>query len=331
MLEEILIKWKKEYEESENLKNERKFFLKKILEIYQIIQNEQIKLTTTEALKNEEQDSEMKNLWEEEILNIKSLINSKMQEISEKAIPSEFSSVVLEIRAGQGGDEASIFANDLQNMYMKLCKKKGWTFAVFSINYSECLGIKEGVFEITGKGVETWLLPENGVHCVKRVPKTEKKGRVHTSTATVAVLPEPKDIEINLNEKDCKIDVFRSSGPGGQSVNTTDSAVRITHIPTGIVVSQQDEKSQHKNKEKAFKILKARLFQKKQDEEMEKLAAERRQFVGKALRNEKIRSYHYVQNWVNDVRLEEMHHDINSFMEADGLDKFLSKLIWKYL
>lgn len=304
----------------------RCFLIEKIRELNNSIEN------SVKCLE-QEKDISMKELWQEEINLINQEINNKENEIIEKMIPTTKESLIMEIRAGSGGQEASLFAWELANMYMKLCKQKKWEFKTFSTSFSEADGLKEGVFEITGTAVNSWLKSEAGVHCVKRVPKTEKKGRIHTSTATVAILKEPEDIEIKLNEKDLKIDTFRSSGPGGQSVNTTDSAIRITHIPTGIVVSQQDEKSQHKNKEKALKVLKARIYQKEQQESHEKLAQERRESIGTGQRNERIRTYHFTQNWVNDSRLEKenMCYNIQGFMDGDILEKFLDLLVWEGL
>jgi len=289
------------------------------------------KIAATNTGLRAEQDPQMKELWQEE-LNM--LGQTKLQletEVTKMLLPCTNESVIIEIRAGEGGEEASIFSMELANMYAKLAKKNKWEWHVFSMSYSECGGLKEGVFEMTGGDVSYMLACEGGVHCVKRVPKTEKKGRVHTSTATIAVLLEPQEVEITLHEKDLKIDVFRSSGPGGQSVNTTDSAVRITHIPTGIVVSQQDEKSQHKNKEKALKILKARIYQRKLEEAQTQQDSKRKQAVGRAKRNERIRTYHFLQNWVKDDRLDMVCHDVESFMEADVLHEFIQHLVWEYI
>jgi len=287
------------------------------------------KLGNAKENSKNETDAEMKALWDEEIANIERQLPEAESSIIDSLVSSKNENVILEIRSGEGGQEASIFSLELVNMYIKLCKKKNWQFKTFSISYSDSDAIKEGMFEISGPGVSSWLAMESGVHCVKRVPKTEKKGRTHTSTATVAVLEEPEDVEVILNDKDLKIDVFRSSGPGGQSVNTTDSAVRITHLPTGIVVSQQDEKSQHKNKEKAMKILKARIYQQKLDEAHEAHALTRKNAIGRAKRNERIRTYHFSQNWINDSRVEKMCHNVSAFMEGDALADFLNILIWR--
>ena len=287
------------------------------------------KLTeSTDNLKNET-DEEMKELWTQEIEILKNELEESNNNLKQALIPNEKENVILEIRSGEGGDEASLFAMELYNMYAKLCKKRGWQIRIFNINNTESGGMKEGVFEISGNGVATWLNTESGVHCVKRVPKTEKKGRVHTSTTTVAVLPEPKEVEIVIHEKDLKIDFFRSSGPGGQSVNTTDSAVRITHIPTNTTVNQQDEKSQHKNREKGMKILKARIYQKQKDMLDAEHAVQRKDAVGSAKRNERIRTYHFLQNWVKDSRIDKTCHTVTNFMEGDVLSEFLDELIWE--
>jgi peptide chain release factor 1 len=278
-----------------------------------------------------EKDKTMISLWNSEIERLQSEIEQFSEEILKKLLPEDVQNVILEIRAGQGGQEASLFAQEIADMYAKLARHRGWKFGMLSSNYAEGGGLKEGVFEINGEATSIWLASESGVHCVKRVPKTEKSGRIHTSTITVAVLPEPTEIEVKIDEKDLKIDVFRSSGPGGQSVNTTDSGVRVTHIPSGLVVSQQDEKSQHKNKEKALKILKARLYQKQLEEAHSKLAQKRRDFVGSAQRNERIRTYHFTQNWVNDTRLSTMSYNVVAFMEAVELEKFLEQLVINYI
>lgn len=291
---------------------------------------QETKLEQTTSSQMQEIDSQMQELWQQEIENINQDIKESENEIIQILLPDKTESIIMEIRAGEGGEEAAIFAMELSNMYAKAAKKRNFIWKTFSINFSETGNLKEGIFEITGKNVSYLFTGESGVHCVKRIPKTEKKGRTHTSTATVAILFEPEDIEINLNEKDLKIDVFRSSGPGGQSVNTTDSAVRITHIPTGIVVSQQDEKSQHKNKEKALKILKARIYQKKMEESHLQQSAKRKLAVGKAKRNERIRTYHFLQNWVKDDRIENTCYNISAFMEGDVL-QFMDQLIWNYI
>lgn len=279
-----------------------------------------------------EKDESMQELWKEELAKLEAQIGSMESSIMQLLLPDKQENVIMEIRAGEGGEEASLFAMELSNMYAKLAKKKNWEWKTFSLSFSETGGLKEGIFEASGKNVWAMLYLESGVHCVKRVPRTEKKGRIHTSTATVATLIEPDDVQVDMQEKDLKIDFFRSSGPGGQSVNTTDSAVRITHIPTGIVVSQQDEKSQHKNREKAMKILKARIYQHKLEQIQQEQAGKRKEAVGKGKRNERIRTYHFLQNWVKDDRLDDTTcHNVTSFMEADALDGFIDQLTWIYI
>ena len=233
---------------------------------------------------------------------------------------------IIEIRAGTGGLEASLFASDLYKMYEKLSQKKKWIVEVISISKSEAGGLKELIALIKGKNIYSSLKYESGVHRVQRVPDTETQGRVHTSAATVAVLPEAEDLDIKIDEKDLRIDVFRSSGPGGQSVNTTDSAVRITHIPTGIVVSQQDEKSQIRNKEKGLKILRSRIY----DYERQKIDLERskdrKSKIGTGDRSERIRTYNFPQGRVTDHRINLTLHKLDEFMEGEIFDEIIENL-----
>ncbi|ETO91028.1 MAG: peptide chain release factor 1 [Candidatus Xenolissoclinum pacificiensis L6] len=236
-------------------------------------------------------------------------------------------SVILEVRGTTGGDEAALFANDLFNMYRKYAEKRKWKFEVLNTTYNGLGGIKEAIVEIIGQNVFTELKYESGVHRVQRVPETESSGRLHTSAATVAVLPEAKDVDIHINDKDIRIDVFRSSGPGGQSVNTTDSAVRITHIPTGIVVSQQDEKSQHKNKSKALKVLRARLYEIERNKLNKSRSSIRKQQVGSGDRSERIRTYNFPQGRITDHRINFTLYKINSFIKEGNLDDMIDELI----
>ena len=233
------------------------------------------------------------------------------------------------MRAGTGGDEAGIFAANLFNMYQKFSINNNWKFEILSVSDTGVGGYKEAHANIVGGGAFGKLKFESGVHRVQRVPVTETNGRVHTSAATVAVLPEVEDVEINLNDKDLRIDVYRSSGPGGQSVNTTDSAVRITHIPSGIVVSQQDEKSQHKNKAKAMKILLARLYDQERQIQNSKIASTRKNQVGTGDRSERIRTYNYPQGRVTDHRINFTLHKIEKIIEGEGLDEIIDNLIIK--
>ena len=233
---------------------------------------------------------------------------------------------ILEIRAGTGGLEASLFAADLFKMYEKICNNKSWSLEVISISKSDAGGLKEVIASVKGKNIYSTLKYESGVHRVQRVPETETQGRVHTSAATVAVLPEAEEIDVKIEEKDLRIDVFRSSGPGGQSVNTTDSAVRITHVPTGIVVSQQDEKSQIRNKEKGLKILRARIYEferKKKDDERSKY---RKSKIGTGDRSERIRTYNFPQGRVTDHRINLTLHKLNEFMEGEIFDEMIENI-----
>jgi peptide chain release factor 1 len=243
--------------------------------------------------------------------------------------PNDDKNILLEIRAGAGGDEAGIFVGDLYKMYSKYAEKKGWGIELMSIASNDVGGFREVILGITGDKVYSQLKFESGVHRVQRVPKTETQGRVHTSTVTVAVLPEAEDIEVDIDANDLRIDVFRSSGPGGQSVNTTDSAVRVTHLPTNIVVVCRDEKSQHKNKAKALKILKTRLLDMKQQEQTKKLSETRLSQVGTGDRSEKIRTYNYPQGRITDHRIGVTIYQLENFMSGD-IYELLSQLTAYY-
>lgn len=243
--------------------------------------------------------------------------------------PNDEKNIILELRAGAGGDEAGIFAGDLFKMYSKFAEKNNWGVEVLSSSENDVGGVKEIISMIRGNRVYSRLKFESGVHRVQRVPKTETQGRIHTSTVTVAVLPEAEEVEVNINPNDLKFDVFRSGGPGGQSVNTTDSAVRVTHIPTGMVVICRDEKSQHKNKAKALKVLSARLLDKKQQEQHDKISSERLSQVGTGDRSEKIRTYNFPQGRVTDHRIGVTLHQLDAFMGGD-IEEMLSKLVAYY-
>ena len=225
--------------------------------------------------------------------------------------------VIVEIRAGTGGLEATLFVSDLFKMYEKVCSKKRWKIEIINISKSEAGGFKEIIFSVKGENIFSYLKYESGVHRVQRVPSTEAQGRVHTSAATVAILPEAEDVDIKLNDSDLRIDVFRSSGPGGQSVNTTDSAVRITHIPTNIVVTQQDEKSQHKNKSKALKILRARIYEAEKLKKEKERSNERKNQIGTGDRSERIRTYNFPQGRVTDHRINLTLHKLEEFLSGD--------------
>ena len=233
---------------------------------------------------------------------------------------------IIEIRAGTGGLEASLFAADLFKMYEKISNKKNWILEIISISKSDAGGLKEVIATIKGKNIYSSLKFESGVHRVQRVPDTETQGRVHTSAATVAVLPEAEELDVKIEEKDLRIDVFRSSGPGGQSVNTTDSAVRITHIPTGIVVSQQDEKSQIRNKEKGLKILRSRIFELERQKRDQARSLDRKNKIGTGDRSERIRTYNFPQGRVTDHRVNLTLHKLDEFMEGEIFDEIVESL-----
>ncbi len=224
---------------------------------------------------------------------------------------------IVEIRAGTGGLEASLFCADLFKMYEKVCSKKKWKMEIINISKSEAGGFKEVIFSVNGDDIYSYLKYESGVHRVQRIPKTETQGRVHTSAATVAVLPEAEDVDIEIKESDLRIDVFRAGGPGGQSVNTTDSAVRITHIPSGVVVSQQDEKSQHKNKAKALKILRSRVYEAEKRKKDQERSSNRRSQIGTGDRSERIRTYNFPQGRVTDHRINLTLHKLDEFLSGE--------------
>ena len=274
-------------------------------------------------------DIEMKEFATAELEKIKEnyLINEK--KIKLFLLPKDLAdskNAIIEIRAGTGGLEASLFASDLFKMYEKVSQKKKWAIEIISISKSEAGGLKEVIALIKGKNIYSSLKYESGVHRVQRVPDTETQGRVHTSAATVAVLPEAEDLDIKLDEKDLRIDVFRSSGPGGQSVNTTDSAVRITHIPTGIVVSQQDEKSQIRNKEKGLKILKSRIYDYERQKIDQERSKDRKNKIGTGDRSERIRTYNFPQGRVTDHRINLTLHKLEEFMEGEIFDEIVENL-----
>ena len=240
--------------------------------------------------------------------------------------PEDAKNAVVEIRAGTGGDEASIFAGDLHRMYTKYCESKGWKTNVIDLNEGTSGGYKEIHFEVNGEDVYGTLKFEAGVHRVQRVPQTETQGRVHTSAATVMVIPEAEEFDVQIDPKDVRIDYFCSSGPGGQSVNTTDSAVRITHLPTGVTVSQQDEKSQHRNREKAMKVLRARLYEKEKFEKDQERASNRKSQIGSGDRSERIRTYNFPQGRVTDHRINLTLHKLSAVIESEGLQEIIDAL-----
>ena len=241
--------------------------------------------------------------------------------------PNDNKNAIIEIRAGTGGLEASLFASDLFKMYEKVSHKKKWNVELISISRSEAGGLKEVIASIKGENIYSTLKYESGVHRVQRVPDTETQGRVHTSAATVAVLPEAEEVDLKINDSDLRIDVFRAGGPGGQSVNTTDSAVRITHLPSGLSVSQQDEKSQHKNKAKGMKILRSRLYELERNRIDQERSKDRKSKIGTGDRSERIRTYNFPQGRVTDHRINLTLHKLDEFMEGEIFDEMIESLI----
>ena len=276
-------------------------------------------------------DPELRQMASEELRENAEKLEAAERNLALKLLPRDSAderAAMLEIRAGTGGDEAALFAGDLLRMYQRYAEAQGWRVEIISASASEVGGYKEVIASITGQGVFAKLKFESGVHRVQRVPATESGGRIHTSAATVAVLPEAEDVDVQIDEsKDLRIDVFRASGPGGQSVNTTDSAVRITHLPTGLIVIQQDEKSQHKNKAKALKVLRTRLYEIERERLASERAGARKSMVGSGDRSERIRTYNFPQGRVTDHRINLTLHRLPEILEGPGLDEVVSALI----
>jgi peptide chain release factor 1 len=274
-------------------------------------------------------DAALRELAEDEGRALRARIAELERQVRVMLLPADEAdarNAILEVRAGTGGEEAALFAADLFRMYQRYAANRGWRFEILGISETGIGGYKEAIATISGRGVFARLKYESGVHRVQRVPVTEASGRIHTSAATVAVLPEAEDVDVHIEDKDLRIDVYRSSGPGGQSVNTTDSAVRITHLPTGIVVTQQDEKSQHKNKSKALKILRARLYEMERSRREAERAAARKSQVGSGDRSERIRTYNFPQNRVTDHRIGLTAHKLDQLLNGEGLDQFIDAL-----
>jgi len=291
-----------------------------IVDVKSYIKMVEDKEGSEKILQDKSADKELKEMAELELLEIKEKILDLETKIKIFMLPKDEAdekNAIIEIRAGTGGQEAAIFAGDLFSMYQKVATNNGWKTEVISISEGDAGGYKEIVFSVTGKNVFSKLKFESGVHRVQRVPKTETQGRVHTSAATVAVLPEAEEVDVKIDENELRIDVFRSSGPGGQSVNTTDSAVRITHLPSGIVVSQQDEKSQHKNKAKALKILRSKLYELERSKLEQERSSARKSQIGSGDRSERIRTYNFPQGRVTDHRINLTLHKLTDFLSGD--------------
>lgn len=279
-------------------------------------------------IKDEGEDKELRDLARQELEELeikKNELEQKLRMLLIPKDPKDKKNVILEIRAGTGGEEAALFAAELFRMYCKYAEKERWKVQMISAHYTGIGGFKEVIAGIEGKGVYSKLKHESGTHRVQRIPITETSGRTHTSAVTVAILPEAEEIEVEINPEDIRVDVFRSSGPGGQSVNTTDSAVRITHIPTGIIVSCQDEKSQHKNKTKAMKVLRARLLDKLEQERQAKISRDRKNQIGSGDRSEKIRTYNFPQNRLTDHRIGLSLYKLEAIMQGD-LDELMEAM-----
>ena len=275
-------------------------------------------------------DSDLIEIAKSEISNLKINLQSSEESLKQLLIPKDpldQKDVILEIRAGTGGDEAALFANELLRMYQRYAEDQNWKVEYLSISDSEKGGMKEVIAKISGQSVYSKLKFESGVHRVQRVPETESQGRVHTSAASVVVLPEAEDVDIQIDEKDIRVDVFRSSGAGGQHVNTTDSAVRITHMPSGIVVQQQDEKSQHKNKAKAMLVLKTRLYDHERKKQEDEISDKRKSQIGSGDRSERIRTYNFPQGRVTDHRINLTLYKLEQILNASGLEEVISNLI----
>ena len=295
------------------------------------VQKLKMELSDAENLaKDQDADAEMVALAEDEIQEIRPKITEEEYQLKLLLLPKDKDdsrNAILEIRAGTGGDEAALFGADLFGMYQKFASQQGWRFEVMEISETGIGGYKEATANISGQEVFAKLKFESGVHRVQRVPDTETGGRIHTSAATVAVLPEAEDVDIDIRETDLRVDIFRSSGPGGQSVNTTDSAVRITHMPTGIVVSQQDEKSQHKNRAKAMKILRSRLYDAERAKQNAERAASRKGQVGSGDRSERIRTYNFPQGRVTDHRINLTLYKLDKILMGEALSEIINALL----
>lgn len=303
--------------------------LKPLAEAYDAYDEARSKVEEDKLMIPEADDPDMKEMLKDDLQENEALMEKLEQEIKVLLLPTDpndYKNVIVEIRAGAGGDEAGLFAGDLYRMYHMFADKKGYATEELDYTAQGIGGVKEATFMVKGEGAYSILKYESGVHRVQRVPETESSGRIHTSTATVAVLPEAEEVDVELNMNDVRVDVYRSSGHGGQSVNTTDSAVRLTHEPTGIVVTCQDEKSQIKNKDKAMRVLMARLYELKLEEQQKELSADRKSQVGTGDRSERIRTYNFPQGRVTDHRINKTVHQLGDFLDGD-IEEMIDALI----
>ena len=302
--------------------------LQPIVDAYKEYKKSKETIEDSLAMLEEENDEEMREMLKEELADAKKRVEELEHELKILLLPkdpNDNKNVIVEIRAGAGGDEAALFAAEIYRMYVKYAESQRWKTEMLSLNENGIGGFKEVTFMINGQGAYSKLKYESGVHRVQRVPETESGGRIHTSTITVAIMPEAEEIDFHLDMNDCKFDVFRASGNGGQCVNTTDSAVRLTHIPTGIVISCQDEKSQLKNKDKALKVLRSRLYEMELEKQHDAEAEARRSQVGTGDRSEKIRTYNFPQGRVTDHRIKYTSHRLNEILNGD-LDEIIDQL-----
>ncbi len=300
-----------------------------VVRAYEAYRKMQSELADAREIIDTEDDEEIREMAKEEVRELETKMDKAREELKILLLPkdpNDGKNVILEIRAGTGGEEAALFGNDLLRMYLRYAERRHWKSEIIELNDTGIGGIKEAVVMIKGRGAYSRLKYESGVHRVQRVPETESSGRIHTSAATVAVLPEVDDVEVEINPNDVKVDVYRASGNGGQCVNTTDSAVRMTHLPTGIVVTCQDEKSQIQNREKAMRVLKARLYDRMLQEQNDKISADRRSQVGSGDRSERIRTYNFPQGRVTDHRINLTLYKLEQFLDGD-IDEAVDGLI----
>ena len=313
------VKKSKEYSSISEIINEAKFY----------VNYEKEKVEIEKIISDKNNDIGMIDLAKKELSILAGKKEKNEKKLKIYLLPkdeADSKNAILEIRAGTGGLEATLFVADVYKMYEKVCLNKKWSLEIINISKSEAGGFKEVILLVKGNNIYSILKFESGVHRVQRVPETETQGRVHTSAATVAVLPEAEEVDIKINEKDLRVDVFRSSGPGGQSVNTTDSAVRITHLPTGVVVSQQDEKSQHKNRAKAMKILRSRVYEAERERKDKERSKDRKSQIGTGDRSERIRTYNFPQGRITDHRINMTLHKLEEFLSGDAFDELSQNL-----